>query len=154
MGWVLPLTVLLVIVADQLSKLWIRSSLALGQSWFEWGIFGIVRVHNTGAAFGLFQEYPFALIIVNLVTISVLLAGAYFIFRRLPLVDNRLRRVCLGLIIGGALGNLIDRLFFGYVTDFIHIGIWPNFNIADSAVVIGTIILAWSLMPLVRDGTL
>ena len=154
MGWVLPLTVLLILVADQLSKLWIRSSLAVGQSLFEWGIFGIVRVHNTGAVFGLFQEYSFALIIVNLVTISVLLAGAFFIFRRLPLLGNRLRRVCLGLIIGGALGNLVDRLFFGYVTDFIRVGIWPTFNIADSAVVIGTIILAWSLIPLIREGAL
>ena len=58
--------------------------------------------------------------------------------------------VALGLVLGGTAGNLIDRLRFGYVTDFIDVGIWPTFNIADSAVVVGVIIFVYSLRPLVK----
>jgi len=61
-----------------------------------------------------------------------------------------LGRPVLGLVLGGAVGNLIDRLRFGYVTDFIDVGLWPAFNIADSAITIGVILLAYSLLRLTR----
>ena len=153
------LTALLVVVADQLSKAWIRkawisSNLALGESLFELGFFRIIRVRpNTGAAFGLFQGQSFALTIVALVGIAILLVYALFICRRSPLLDNLLSKSALGLVLGGTVGNLIDRLNpnLGGVTDFISIGSWwPAFNIADSAVVIGVIIFACSLLPLAR----
>jgi len=147
------LPALLVVAADQLSKTWIRSNLAVGQSLFELGFFRITRVPpNTGAAFGLFQGHSFALTIIGLFGVVVLLAYAFFFYRYFPLLDNRLSNLALGLILGGALGNLIDRLNpnLGGVTDFISIGIWPAFNIADSAVVVGTIIFAYILLRLAR----
>jgi len=147
------LPALLVVAADQLSKTWIRSNLTVGQSLFELGFFRITRVPpNTGAAFGLFQGHSFALTIIGLFGVAVLLAYALFFYRYFPLLDNRLSKSALGLILGGALGNLIDRLNpnLGGVTDFISIGIWPAFNIADSAVVVGTIIFAYILLRLAR----
>jgi len=146
------LTALLVVAADQLSKLWIRSNLDVGQLLFEMGFFRLTHVHNTGAAFGLFQDHSFPLIIVALVGIVILLLYALFIYRRSPFLDNMLGKTALGLVLGGTVGNLIDRLRFGYVTDFIDVGIWPAFNIADSAIVVGVIILAYSLLPLARAG--
>jgi signal peptidase II len=145
---VFPLAALLVVVADQLSKLWIRSNLAVGQSLFELGFFEIIRVPpNTGAAFGLFQGQSSVLTIVSLVAIVAILCYALFIYRRLPLLDNMPNRIAIGLILGGTVGNLIDRLRFGGVTDFISVGSWwPAFNIADSAVTVGVIIFACSLL--------
>ena len=144
------LTALLVAVADQLSKMWIRSNLVVGQSLPETGFFRLTHIQNTGAAFGLFQGQSFALTIVALVGIIVLLVYALLIYRRFPILDNLLGKSALGLILGGTVGNLIDRLHLGYVTDFIDIGIWPAFNIADSAIVVGVIILAYSLRFLAR----
>jgi len=140
------LIVLLVVAADQLSKIWIRSNLLVGQSLFEAGFFRITYVHNTGAAFGLFQGQSFLLTIVALVGITVLLVYTLVFYRRFPLLDNRLGRPVLGLVLGGAVGNLIDRLRFGYVTDFIDVGLWPAFNLADSAITIGVILLAYSFL--------
>lgn len=151
---VFSLVALLVVVADQLSKLWIRSNLAVEQSLFELGFFQLTHVHNTGAAFGLFQGQLFALIIVSLVVITVLLLYAFFIYRRFPFLDDRLSKSALGLILGGTVGNLIDRIGFGGVTDFISVGTWwPAFNIADSAVTVGVIIFAYSLLRLARSET-
>ena len=149
------LVALLVVVADQLSKLWIRSNLAVEQSLFELGFFQIIRVPpNTGAAFGLFQGQSFALIIVSLVVITALLLYAFFIYRRFPFLDNRLTKSALGLILGGAVGNLIDRIGLGGVTDFISVGTWwPAFNIADSAVTVGVIIFAYSILRLAQSET-
>jgi len=146
------LTALLIVAADQFSKVWIRAY-PEEQLIFEAGFFRIIQVRNTGAAFGLFQGQTFALTIVALVSITVILLYALFIYRRFPLLDNRLGRLALGLILGGAIGNLIDRLRLGYVTDFIDVGVWPSFNIADSALTIGVIIiLAYLLLPLARAG--
>ena len=146
------LIVLLVVAADQLSKIWIRSNLLVGQSLFEAGFFRITHVHNTGAAFGLFQGQSFLLTIVASVGIIVLLVYVLVIYRRFPLLGKRLGRPVLGLVLGGAVGNLIDRLRFGYVTDFIDFGLWPAFNIADSAITIGVILLAYSLLRSARTG--
>jgi len=110
------------------------------------GLFRLTHVHNTGAAFGLFQGQSFPLTIVGLVSVAFILLYALFLYRQFPLLDNRLGKSALGLILGGAVGNLTDRLRFGYVTDFIDVGIWPAFNIADSAITVGTIILACSLL--------
>jgi signal peptidase II len=140
------LIALLVVAADQLSKVWIRSNLLVGQSLFEAGFFRITHVNNTGAAFGLFQGQSFLLTIVALVGITVLLVYALVIYRKFPLLDNRLGRSTLGLVLGGAVGNLIDRLRFGYVTDFIDVGRWPAFNIADSAITVGVILFAYSFL--------
>ena len=150
------LAALLVVAADQLTKIGIRSNLDVGQSLFELGFFRIIRVPpNTGAAFGLFQGQSFALTIVALIGVVVLLLFVLFFSRRFPFLDSRLNKVALGLILGGTVGNLIDRLNpdLGGVTDFISIGIWPAFNIADSAITVGVIIFAGSLIFLSRAKT-
>lgn len=141
---------LIIVVADQFSKTWIRSNLPEGSSLFETGFLRITHVHNTGAAFGLFQDQSFALIIVALIGITAILAYVLVIYRYFPLPRMMLGKVALGLVFGGTLGNLIDRLRFGYVTDFIDFGFWPAFNIADSAVTVGIIIFAYSLLRLAR----
>ena len=145
------LTALLVVAADQLSKFWIRSY-PEDHTIFQAGFFRIIHIKNTGASFGLFQDHSFVLTIVAIVGIALLLTYALFVYRRYPSLDNRLSRLALGLILGGTMGNLIDRLCFGGVTDFISIGIWPAFNIADSAIVVGAILFAYSLLSLARAG--
>jgi signal peptidase II len=149
------LTALLLVAADQFSKQWIRSY-PEGQVIFKQGFFQLIHVPpNTGAVFGLFQGQSFALTIVAMVGIVFLLVFAFLLFyRRFPLPNNTLVTVALGLILGGTVGNLIDRLSpsLGGVTDFIDFGFWPAFNIADSATVVGVIIFAVSLLFLARDS--
>ena len=146
----------LLLVADQLTKFWIRENLAIGQSLWSWGIFEIARVPpNTGAAFGLFQGQTFLLVIVSGIGVAFILVYAFLIYRRCPFLDSWLSRVALGLILGGTIGNLIERLLYllgqlGGVTDFIHIGWWPPFNLADSAVVVGVILFIYTLFPLAQ----
>ena len=142
---VLFLTALLVVAADQLSKIWVRSYLE-GQLIYKMGFFQLTRVSNTGAAFGLFQGQSLGLTVVAIVGIVAILFCALFAYRHFPFVDSVLNRVALGLILGGTVGNLVDRLRFGYVTDFIGVGIWPAFNIADSAIVVGVIVFAYSVL--------
>jgi signal peptidase II len=141
-------TALLLVAADQLSKFWIRSNLAIGESLFEVGFFRLTYVRNTGAAFGLFQGQSLPLTIVASVGVAALLLYVFFFYRKLPFLNNRLGKLALGLVLGGTVGNLIDRIYLGYVTDFIAVSIWPAFNIADPAIVVGTIILAYSLIGL------
>ena len=144
------------LAADQLTKLWIRSTLDIGEVLCQAGIFSIVRSKNTGAAFGLFQEHSLVIAIVAVVVIALVLFYVPWAHRRYPIFNNRLSWVALGLILGGIVGNLIERVcnlvdpsrFVG-VTDFISIGWWPSFNIADSALVVGTILLAFSLLLMV-----
>ncbi len=143
-------TALLVLAADQLSKIWIRSHLALGESVPETGFFQLTHVPNTGAVFGLFQGQSSALIAIALIDVIVLLLFVLFIYRRFPVLDNSLSRIALGLILGGTVGNLIDRLRLGHVTDFIEVGIWPTFNIADSAMVVGVAMFAYYLLRLTQ----
>ena len=139
------LTALLVVTADQLSKIWIRSY-PLGHLINKIGFIEITHIRNTGSAFGTFQGQSLALTIVGLAEVAVILVLAFYIYRRFPLLANIPNRIALGLILGGAVGNLIDRLSLGYVTDFVDVGFWPVFNIADSAVVVGVIIAVYSLL--------
>lgn len=140
------LIVLLVAIIDQFTKAWIRSNLTLGQSLFDLGFFRLTYVQNTGAAFGLFPGQSLPLAVISIVGIAILFACAFFYYRRSPFLINRLDKLALGLILGGTIGNLIDRLRFGYVTDFINFNIWPAFNIADSAVTVGVILFVCSLL--------
>lgn len=137
---------LLVVLLDQLTKLWVRSSMALGDSIPVLGrdFFRLTHVENSGVAFGI-QTLGVPILIVfnaiaSLVLIIVLLRSSQAGPARYP----RLVEISLALILGGALGNLIDRVLFGYVTDFLDFDFpdfimtrWPVFNVADSAVTIG-----------------
>jgi len=144
------LTGLIIIAADQLTKNWIRVSLAPGQSLFDTGFFRIVRVHNTGAAFGIFPDQNLALIIFALVGIAVLFVYIFVVYRNYPSLDSLLGRIGFGMILGGTIGNLIDRLYFGYVTDFLDFSYWPAFNVADPALIIGILLFAYSLLGLLQ----
>ena len=150
------LVAFLLAVADQLIKYGIRENLAIGQSLWRWWIFEIARVPpNTGASFGLFPEHTLVLVIVSGIGISFILVYAFIMYRRYPFLDRWLNRVALSMILGGTIGNLIERVQYllgrsGGVTDFAHIGWWPPFNLADSAVVVGVILFIYTLFPLAQ----
>ena len=147
---VFPLTASLIAVADQLSKTWIRANLDVGQSIPQIGFFHFTHVRNTGAAFGLFSGQSFPLTIASVVAVVFLLAYAIFLHRRFPMLNHVVVKLAIGLILGGTIGNLIDRLHFGYVTDFFDVGFWPAFNVADAAITAGVIIFAGALIALTR----
>lgn len=136
----------LLVVLDQLSKVWIRNNYNVGESGLEVGIIRITHVTNSGASFGLFSNQSTVLSIVNI----IIVIGIIIVIRYLHCI-SKLSMVAAGLVIGGAVGNLIDRFQFGYITDFIDVRLWGNFhwpvfNFADSAIVIGTAIIAMSLV--------
>jgi len=125
-----------VLVLDRLSKWWIMENMNVGDSWaFITGMVNIRFIQNEGAAFGILQGRGLLFI---LMAIIMIIATIYFIKKyQLPPMAH----YALGLIVGGALGNLIDRIMYGSVVDFISVGWFPVFNIADSAIVCGGIIL-------------
>ena len=143
---------LLVILADQLSKTWIRVNLALGQSLCDAGFFRIVHIQNTGAAFGIFKDHTLTLTIVAFIGIAVILFLVFVLHNRWPFLDSMLARSAIGLVIGGTIGNQIDRLRMGSVTDFLDFKVWPAFNIADASVTIGVIIIAYSIICLAQSA--
>jgi signal peptidase II len=143
---------LVVVLADQLSKLAIRTSLTLGQVYYDAGVFQIVHVQNTGVAFGLFREHTQVIIVLVFIEIIVLLLIAFFLRRQLSPFDSMPARAGLGLILGGAIGNQIDRLHLGYVTDFFDFKVWPAFNVADASAVVGAIIIAIAVLFLARSA--
>lgn len=128
----------LVFVVDQFSKYLVRAFLTFRDSFPETGFFRITHAHNTGSAFGLFQDQNFPLILVSVVGVTILV-----LIYRSQRVPTALLRLSLGMQIGGAVGNLLDRLRLGYVTDWADVGPWPIFNVADASIVIGLAILAW-----------
>lgn len=130
------LTAGVVLVLDRLSKWWIMENMNIGDSWaLITGIVNIRFIQNKGAAFGILQGRGLLFI---LMAVLVIIATIYFIQKyQLP----PLAHYSLGLIIGGALGNLIDRIIYGSVVDFISVGWFPVFNLADSAIVCGGILL-------------
>jgi signal peptidase II len=141
----LPLiTALSVLAADQLSKLGIRVNLAVGESVPENGFFGFHHVQNTGAAFGIFQGQTLLLIIIASIGIALIVYALFF--GRFSFLESTESRLAFSLVLGGTAGNLVDRIARGMVTDFIEIGPWPEFNIADSAVVIGTTLFAFTVL--------
>ena len=134
--WILILTVGTVLAADQISKQIVESTLQIGESWPREGLFRLTHGTNTGSAFGLFPNQTVILTIA-----SVLAIGFIFYYYKTHDRPRNLIRLAIGLQLGGALGNLIDRLTVGAVTDFIDVGRWPIFNLADSSIVVGMILL-------------
>lgn len=138
--------VLLVIVIDQLSKLWIVRHIPLNSTLWDFGFLRIINVQNTGAAFGIFRGHTGALIVVDFIGIFLILFLVFFLRGRWPFVNRLPVMTGIGLILGGTIGNLIDRLRTGQVVDFIDFKIWPVWNFADASVTIGVIILASCLI--------
>lgn len=157
-GWrslLIFLPAALVLTADQLTKVWLRSHLLVGETLFEAGIFSITRVPpNTGAAFGLFRGGAPVLIIVAFIFIILFLLYVFVFHRHFPSLDNNWNNLAFGLILGGTVGNLVDRLntSLGGVTDFISIGWWPSFNVADSAITVGAVLLSLSILMTIWSG--
>jgi signal peptidase II len=141
----------IVVLSDQLSKAWIRTRLALGQTLFDVGFFQIIHVRNTGAAFGTFKEHTAVIIVIVFIEIIILLLIVFFLRNRLSFIDGMPVRIGLGLVMGGAIGNQIDRLRLGYVTDFLDFKVWPAFNVADASAVVGAIIIALAIIFLAKS---
>ncbi len=131
-----------VIILDQITKALIRQLLPLGEMWVPAGMEGlmpyarIVHWYNTGVAFGMFQGRGWIFSLFGLLVAVAILVY----FPRVPREDWPLR-VAMSLQMGGALGNAIDRVTIGHVTDFISVGTFPVFNVADSAITIGVGVL-------------
>lgn len=134
---------IIILLFDQITKYLIRKNLLLGDSIpVIPDIFHITHVSNTGAAFGIFPNAKYFFIIAHVIAIAFFIYFLYIYKQKNPAFY-----ISIGLILGGATGNLLDRIIFGKVTDFLDFGInsklrWPAFNIADSCVVIGFFILA------------
>lgn len=132
-------TALGIIGIDQVTKAVVRSEMAIGESrpvidGFLW----LTHVHNTGAAFGMFSEQRPMLIAIALVVLAVI---GYVAFHLRP--RSLAARTALALIAAGAVGNLIDRIVLHGVTDFLDLGWWPVFNVADMSLDIGVVLLVW-----------
>ncbi|HQA47243.1 MAG: signal peptidase II [Clostridiales bacterium] len=136
MTWIIIISA---IAADRVSKVICRQYLRpLGSIPVIKGVFHLTYVENTGAAFGMLQGNTWFLILTSVLVSAVV---AYLIWKVKP--ENRYVKISLALILGGALGNLVDRVLLGYVVDFLDFRIWPVFNIADSCVVVGAILLGY-----------
>lgn len=129
-----------IIALDQLTKYIIRQNIEVGAIWMplQWlaPYARIVHWHNTGAAFGMFQGASLIFTILAFIVSGLII----YYFPHIPSGDTILR-LALGMQLAGAVGNLIDRLLFGRVTDFISLGSFPVFNVADASISIGTVIL-------------
>lgn len=135
----------LVVVVDALTK-WaavreVGPAAGHRSRWLIGDWLGLTYAENSGVAFGLLRGSSTGLLI--LAATATLLALAVFVWSNRDII---LVLIAGGLIAGGALGNLLDRVRLGHVRDFIHIGPWPAFNIADSAITIGVLVAAWGLL--------
>lgn len=153
-GWARAALALLVAACvlglDQATKAWVAANLQYGQSipllpaldgWVN-----VIYSHNSGAVFGMFPQANTVFMFIASIVVVVILVY----YRYMP-IDGLLMRVGLGLQLGGALGNLVDRVRLGYVVDFLDAGVsptvrWFTFNVADSAVVCGVILLGYYLL--------
>ena len=134
--WALTtLVVALVLLADQGTKALVRSSIAEGEQHDVLGPLALVNVHNKGVAFGFLGDGGALVLVVTFAALALLLA--YFARH----AERPLLWLPTGLVLGGALGNLVDRVRQGYVTDFIHFPHWPAFNVADMCITCGVVAL-------------
>jgi signal peptidase II len=140
----------LVFVLDQASKAWVMGRLDWGESWYIIpvlrGFFSLTLISNTGAAFGTLKDQGTLLSLLAIVVVAGIL-----VYQRQLTAQQGWLRLSLGLQLGGAAGNLADRLRLGYVVDFLDFYVidprgvshhWPAFNVADSAIVLGVLLLA------------
>ncbi len=133
---------------DQLSKIWIRRTLPLAETRDLWpGVIHLEHVQNQGAAWGVLSGQKWLLIVFTLLVVGIIVRSAREVASR-----GALAALGFGLILGGAFGNLLDRILFGHVTDFFDLDTafpvvqtFPVFNVADSALTIGVILMLLSL---------
>lgn len=129
----------LVFILDRLSKIWVVDRFREGEGFSVLpGFFRLTRVNNTGAAFGLFKNGHLLLAALSVACIGLL---CFYGWRQRAKPQLSRHRFGLILVVGGALGNLYDRLTYGYVVDFLDFRVWPVFNLADSCITVGMLIL-------------
>jgi len=139
------LIIVFVVFIDMLSKVIVKNNILLGEDISIINNFlEFTYVKNTGAAFSMFSDSTFLLIVVSIIILGGL------VYYALVKCNNRLENISFGMIIGGAIGNLFDRVVYGYVIDFIDVNIfgydYPVFNIADMAIVLGVLLLFISIL--------
>ncbi len=128
------LLALLIVLVDQITKYIVRTTIPLGTSYpLIKNLVYLSYTTNTGASFSLFQNFSFLL---GIIAVFVVLAILLF-YKKIP--ANY--RLAFSFLLGGTLGNLIDRICFGTVTDFINLQIWPIFNVADASITIAAVLL-------------
>lgn len=146
-GWALAGSVVLAVIAlDQVTKALVRSSIAPGGRRELLPFLSFVHVHNRGVAFGFLGGGGLPVLLVTFAALALLIGY----FARHP--ERSLLWLPTGLLLGGALGNLLDRLRQGYVTDFVHFPHWPSFNVADMSITFGVIVLVVVLDRGARDA--
>jgi signal peptidase II len=147
--WIILIVAVLIIAIDQGSKYLVTRYLPVGGAWSPFPgplpFFQIVYTYNTGVAFGLFKDLGPVFILIALVVV-----GAMIFYARKLRDDQWLTCVALGLMLGGAIGNLIDRIHLGHVIDFIDVGVgttrWYTSNLADVSIVLGVILLGIAML--------
>lgn len=140
-AWILALSLAAcVALVDQLAKQAVESRLVIGERVDVIGPLQLTNVGNTGIAFGLAGGGGKAIVFLTIVALAMIVV----LFARDPL--RRGAWLAVGLLLGGAAGNLIDRIAHEAVTDFIKLPMWPSFNLADVAITVGVILLAWSFL--------
>ena len=138
--------------SDQITKYLVNENLTYSDRYTVVdGLFYLTHVRNTGAAFGLFADAPQTIRLVLFIGIAIVAMGIILSFYRKLAPGDRFSALALGLILGGAAGNLIDRIRFGEVVDFLHFRLWggyswPDFNLADSFIVVGVAFLILELL--------
>ena len=141
-----------VIVVDQITKALVRQNLALGEAWAPIPAIGeffrFLYWQNRGAAFGTFQNAGPILTVIR-----VLIALFIVVFYQKAEIKDTLMKVSLSLMLGGAVGNLIDQFTLGFVTDFIAVGRFPIFNIADSGVTVGVGLMLLDMLIKEKKGS-
>jgi signal peptidase II len=146
--WLALIAVALTAVgADQFTKAVVSSQLALDDSVHVVGPFSIHHVENSGIAFGLFASATSIVIVLTVLAVIWMLTFFARSGARHPVLP-----VGLGLVLGGSISNLVDRIRLGYVTDFLDVGPWPAFNLADSFIVAGVAVLVMTLLALDRPA--
>jgi signal peptidase II len=131
-----------VLLLDRLTKAWVRHHFFLGESRRIVSWFYLTYVQNTGTAFGFFQGNNRALLILAFLILGALLYGARGLSER----GGFWGALGVALVLGGAVGNVMDRIHFGLVIDFLDFRVWPIFNVADSAISVGTLFILVGLL--------
>lgn len=133
---------MIVVLVDQLSKYYIQSNMFPGLSWpIINNVFHITYVLNPGAAFGILEHQTMFFIVIA----ALMIGSVIYFYSHLP-KDNCILKFGLGLMVGGAIGNVIDRIKTGYVVDFFDFRVWPVFNVADIAIVVGVGLIIYSIL--------
>jgi signal peptidase II len=134
----------IVFALDQATKFLVLRYIPLGESWSLFPTLArlakLTFITNTGAAFGMFPQLSMVFLVIAIAVVILLV----IFYHHLP-IESVWVRISLGLLLGGAMGNLMDRILRGHVVDFVDIGFWPIFNIADLSIVSGVCILAYYL---------